>query len=174
MSSASTAGNLYWKNFTVDDVTRTVSTVVSYYVADGAESITNDGVVKVLAVCQRQSDNAFIVSPQGQSAGGVGTGLAGSGFGTRDLTPADGYTFVASDRGQSILFDSGTSVTITLPDTTTPGFEDFYCYVQVDAPGDLTINTVTQLINGSPSFFVAGTNAFTLTITGTLDGYETI
>lgn len=174
MSSSSTPGNVYWWTFDVDDATHVVATSVSYYIQDGAETITNGGIVKVLAVCQRQSDNAFVGSPQGAIDGAAGTGLAGTGGGTAETTPGGGYTFVASDVGKFFLFDSGGSDSVTIPDDTDPGFSGFYCYIQVNAPGDLTINGVTQLIDGLASENFVGTNAFTLTATSGGGGYETV
>lgn len=172
MSPVGTPGNLYWWTFNVADATRVVALTTSYYIVDGDESITNDGVVKVLAVCQRQSDNAFIGSPQGAIDGPTGTGFSGSGSGTLPAPGTDGYTFVASDIGKFFLFDSGTSVNVTIPDDTNPGFSGFYCYIQINAPGDLTINGVTQTIDGLASENFPGTNAFELVTIG--GGYETV
>ena len=57
-SSSSGAGNLYWQRFNVNDATGAVECYVSYKVVDGAETQTNDGILKVYAVCQRLSVNA--------------------------------------------------------------------------------------------------------------------
>lgn len=48
--------NLYWAEFDINDATGKVSTLVSYF-AQGAvpETFTNDGVLKVFAICQRAS-----------------------------------------------------------------------------------------------------------------------
>ena len=48
--------NIYWTEFDIDDATGKVSTLVSYF-SQGVvpETITNDGVLKVYAVCQRAS-----------------------------------------------------------------------------------------------------------------------
>lgn len=49
--------NLYWHAVDINDANGKVSITVSYYVPKGAETISNDGVVRVIAVCQRQSVN---------------------------------------------------------------------------------------------------------------------
>ena len=49
--------NIYWTLQDVFDETGVVTTYVSYYKKDGAETITRDGIVKVYANCQRQSLN---------------------------------------------------------------------------------------------------------------------
>lgn len=72
-------GALYWYKFDVDDVTGTLNCGVSYFVPGGAESIYDgsaplnsiDGVLKIYAICQRESVNAAIV--------GSGFGLGGPG-----------------------------------------------------------------------------------------------
>lgn len=49
--------NLYWFSVDVDDDTGAVFSQVSYYKQGGAETITNNGILKVYANCQRQSVN---------------------------------------------------------------------------------------------------------------------
>lgn len=49
--------NLYWTYFDVDDSTGQVYSQVSYYTPGGSESITNDGIIRVTAACQRLSVN---------------------------------------------------------------------------------------------------------------------
>lgn len=48
--------DIYWMQFDIDDSTGKVATLVSYF-AQGAvpETLTNDGVLKVFAICQRAS-----------------------------------------------------------------------------------------------------------------------
>ncbi len=55
--SASQPANLYYWIFNIDDSTGKVTCLVSYYKQGGAETVTNDGIVKIYAVCQRQSVN---------------------------------------------------------------------------------------------------------------------
>ncbi len=52
-SSNSGPGELYWFNFDIDDSTGKVATRVSYYQPGGAETITNDGMVKVRVRAKR-------------------------------------------------------------------------------------------------------------------------
>jgi hypothetical protein len=54
-SSNSGAGELYWFNYDIDDSTGKVSTRVSYYQPGGAETPTNDGMVKVRCIATRLS-----------------------------------------------------------------------------------------------------------------------
>lgn len=56
--SLNQSGQIYLQIFNVDDVTGLVSCATSYF-AQGrvAETITTDGIVRVLAICQRQSLN---------------------------------------------------------------------------------------------------------------------
>lgn len=49
--------NLYYFAFDIDDSTGLVSCLVSYYQQGGSETVTTDGVLKVYAVGQRQSQN---------------------------------------------------------------------------------------------------------------------
>jgi hypothetical protein len=55
--ASSQPANLYYFVSDVDDATGNVSITVSYYKQGGSETVTNDGIVKVFAVCQRQSLN---------------------------------------------------------------------------------------------------------------------
>jgi len=58
-SGNSGAGNLYWTDFWVEEKNEAspglVHTYVSYYVEGGAETITNDGFVKVRTIATRLS-----------------------------------------------------------------------------------------------------------------------
>lgn len=74
--ASKTYGFLYWHRHDIDQTTGILSTNVSYFVPGGAETITTDGVVKVMAICQRQSINAAIV---GLSEGEGIPGLANPG-----------------------------------------------------------------------------------------------
>jgi hypothetical protein len=56
-SSNGGAGTIYWTKFDINDSTGAVSCQVSYYVQGGAETVTNDGCIKVYALCMRQSVN---------------------------------------------------------------------------------------------------------------------
>jgi hypothetical protein len=56
ISSVSTP-NLYWTRAGINDATGIVSIDVSYYQPKGTETITHDGIVKVVALCQRASIN---------------------------------------------------------------------------------------------------------------------
>jgi hypothetical protein len=49
--------NLYWHRYDVDDTTGKVSIDVSYFKPGGSETLTHDGIVRVIAICQRQSVN---------------------------------------------------------------------------------------------------------------------
>lgn len=49
--------NLYWHAVDINDANGKVSIIVSYFNPGGAETITSDGVVRVIAVAQRQSVN---------------------------------------------------------------------------------------------------------------------
>lgn len=55
--AAGQPSNFYWKTADIDDSTGIVSLQVSYFVQTVSETITHDGIVKVYAVCQRQSVN---------------------------------------------------------------------------------------------------------------------
>ena len=55
--ASSQPANLYYFVCDVDDATGNVSIIVSYFKQGGAETVTNDGIVKVYAICQRQSVN---------------------------------------------------------------------------------------------------------------------
>ncbi len=55
--SASQPANLYYFLNDIDDSTGLVTSIVSYYRQGGAETVSNDGIVKVYAICQRSSVN---------------------------------------------------------------------------------------------------------------------
>lgn len=52
-------GNIYWLKVDIDDATGKVSTMISYF-SQGVvpETITSDCMLRVLAICQRESTNA--------------------------------------------------------------------------------------------------------------------
>lgn len=57
-SGNSGAGQHYWMRFNLNDATGAVECNVSYRTTDGTETQTNDGILKVYAVCQRLSVNS--------------------------------------------------------------------------------------------------------------------
>lgn len=75
-------GPMYWYKMDVEDTTGVTACGVSYYVEGGAESIYDgsaplssaDGILKVYAICQRDSVNSVVVGVGGStgSQGGVG------------------------------------------------------------------------------------------------------
>ncbi len=62
-------GPLYWWIANLDDVTGATLNYISYYLEGGAETIHGDGILKIYAICQRQSDNS-ITAPAPTSAPG--------------------------------------------------------------------------------------------------------
>lgn len=57
VQSNSQPANLYWTRMSIDDSTGIVNIDVSYYKQGGQETISHDGIVKVLAYCQRSHQN---------------------------------------------------------------------------------------------------------------------
>lgn len=55
--SSSQPANTYWWRIDIDDATGQVLCEMSYYKQGGAETISHDGILKVYALCQRQSVN---------------------------------------------------------------------------------------------------------------------
>ncbi len=55
--ASSQPANLYWELDDINDATGVVSLQTSYFVQGGAETQTNDGIIKVWANCQRSSVN---------------------------------------------------------------------------------------------------------------------
>ncbi len=57
-SASSQASQIYhFGPWDIDDSTGIVSLQTSYFVTGGAETVTNDGIIKVYAMCQRSSVN---------------------------------------------------------------------------------------------------------------------
>lgn len=157
--------NLYWWDFDIDDATGVVSCSVSYYKEGGAETITNHGIVKVYAICQRSSDNANngSGSASGGSSGGGGTGGSGAGLGVAtggviisgsgliggvNVQTGTTYTIDGSDWGKLIVFNSATAVAVTLPVAT--GFPDgFWFAVSNVNTGLVTITPATSTIDAA-------------------------
>lgn len=71
-STTNAIGTFYWLTSDVADASGVAALAVSYYIPGGAETITADGIVKVLAYCQRSSTQTITTFAPGSSSAVVG------------------------------------------------------------------------------------------------------
>lgn len=163
--SGSQPANLYWWLYNVDDATGAVSLTTSYYEQGGAETITNDGIVKVIAICQRQSDNAIPPAARNGKSGPSGTGTAGlttptipgSGMPIDGGTGRPTYTVSVADYTRPLLFSESVVSDVILDAAATylASYGDFWCSITNEGSADINIYpNGSETINGGSSLAV--------------------
>ncbi len=135
--------NLYYTAVSVDDNSGAVGITVSYYKQDGAETVTNDGLVKIYAVCQRND-----VSPQTENFTAPGNLLA-------ETVPAPTNWLLTANLGGdlrlSFAIPSGADY---LTGYLNLLYEDELNRVKTTLMNALLITDTTMLVNDSTGFLV--------------------
>lgn len=131
-------GPLYWYSSDINDTTGLIENHISYYVPDGAETIFSDGILRIWAVCQRNSVNSAIVGIGAipGEVGGVG-GIGAGGSGVVDAAVPD-PPVVGVIRSQGLLRTSHYNLTIGIDKPVNPNNWNTIYAIQAQVSSDNT------------------------------------